>query len=140
MTKTTEAIQHITAGELADDPDKAIEEFGKAAALIDELSSSLAQQRDEADAADAEKGGPEESEGRGQREDDEPEGESADRGVRGKVTERAGVVGEKVGAVKASVPTPPTPLAIAGIGVVVALATFGALKALSRRGGGAEGE
>ena len=49
------------------------------------------------------------------------------------------MVGEKVGAVKESVPTPPTPLALAGLGIVVALAVFGALKALSGRGD-AEGE
>ena len=106
MTKTTEAIQHITAGELTDDPDKAIKEFDMAAALIDELSSSLAQQRDEAVAdAGEDEPEPEESDGGGQPEDDEPEGEPAEGGVRGKVTEKAGMVGEKVGAVKESVPS-----------------------------------
>jgi hypothetical protein len=54
------------------------------------------------------------------------------------VTETAGMVGEKVGAVKESVPTPPTPLALAGLGIVAGLAALGALKALS--GGGAAGE
>jgi len=128
MTKTTEAIQHITAGELADNPNKAIEEFDMAAALIDEVSESLARQRqDEAE--------PDEGNGGGQREDDEP----AEGGVRERVTEKAGVVGEKVGAVKESVPTSPT-LALAGLGVVAALAALGALKALSGRGGEAEGE
>jgi hypothetical protein len=145
MTKTTEAIQHITAGELADDPDKAIKEFDMAAALIDELSSSLAaQQQDEAEVADAGEDRPEEEpeegEGGGQPEDDEPEGEAAEGGVRGRVSEKAGMVGEKVGAVKESVPTPPAPLALAGVGVATALATLGAVKALSGRGGGAEGE
>lgn len=145
MTKTTEAIQHITAGELADDPDKAIKEFDMAAALMDELSSSLAQQQKEAEAAEAGEDEPEpeeepeEGEG-GQPEDDEPEGEPAEGGVRGSVTEKAGMVGEKVAAVKESVPTPPTPLALAGLGIAAALAAFGALKALSGRGGGAEGE
>ena len=143
MTKTTEAIQHITAGELADDPDKAIEEFDMAAALIDELSSSLAaQQQDEAEAVDAgeDESQPEEGDGGGQPEADEPEGEPAEGGVRGRLTEKAGMVGEKVGQVKESVPTPPTPLALAGLGIVSALAALGALKALSGRGGGAEGE
>jgi hypothetical protein len=56
---------------------------------------------------------------------DGPEGE--DGGVRAKV-------GEKIGTVKESVPTPPTPLALAGLGVVAALAALGALKALSGRG------
>ena len=59
MTRTTEAIQHITAGELADDPDKAIEEFDMAAALIDELSSSLAQQKTEPEVTDAGEAEPE---------------------------------------------------------------------------------
>jgi hypothetical protein len=140
MTKTTEAIQHITAGELADNPDKAIKEFDMAAALIDELSSSLAQQHDEAEVADAgedeDEPEPEEGDGRGQPEDDEP----AEGGVRGRVSEKAGIVGEKVESVKESVPTPPTPLALAGLGIVAALATLSALKVLSGRGGGAEGE
>jgi len=142
MTKTTEAIQHIPAGELADDPDKAIEEFDMAAALIDELSSSLAQQQEKAEVADAGEDEPEPEEGAsgGQPEDDQPEGEPAEGGVRGSVTETAGMVGEKVGAVKESVPTPPTPLALAGLGIVAGLAALGALKALSGRGGGAEGE
>jgi hypothetical protein len=146
MTKTTEAIQHITAGELADDPEKAIEEFDKAAELIDELSSSLAQQQEEAEAAGAgeEEDEPEPreelEEDEGEREDDEPEGEPAEGGVRGTLTEKAGMVGEKVGAVKESVPTPPTPLALAGLGIVAALAALGAVKALSGRGGAAEGE
>jgi hypothetical protein len=137
MTKTTEAIQHITAGELADDPDKAIEEFDMAAALMDELSASLAQQQGEAEVADAgeDESEPEEGDGGGQPEDDEPEGEPAEGGVRGRVTEKAGKVGEKVGAVKESVPTP---LALAGLGIVAGLATFGAVKVLSGRGGGDE--
>jgi hypothetical protein len=139
MTKTTEAIQHITAGELADDPAKAIEEFDMAAALIDELSSTLAQQQEEAEVADAGEDEPEE-----EREDGggggQSEGEPAEGGVRGSVTEMAGMVGEKVGAVKESVPTPPTPLALAGLGIVAALAALGAVKALSGRGGQAEGE
>jgi hypothetical protein len=137
MTKTTEAIQHITAGELADDPHKAIEEFDMAAALIDELSSSLAQQQREAEVADAgeDESEPEQGHGEGQHEDDEPEGDEG--GVRGTLTEKAGMVGEKVGAVKESVPTP---LALAGLGIVAALAALGALKALSGGGGGAEGE
>lgn len=134
MTKTTEAIQHITAGELADDPDKAVKEFDMAAALIDELSSSLAQQQTEAEDE------PEEGDSGGQPEDDEPEGEPAEGGVRGSVTEKAGIVGEKVGAVKESIPTPPAPLALAGLGIVAALAALGAVKALTGRGGGAEGE
>jgi hypothetical protein len=144
MTKTTEAIQHITAGELADDPEKAIEEFDKAAELIDELSSSLAQQQEEAEVAGAgeEEDEPEPQEeleagdDEGEPEDDEP----AEGGVRGTLTEKAGIVGEKVGAGKESVPTPPTPLALAGLGIVAALAALGAVKALSGRGGGAEGE
>jgi hypothetical protein len=144
MTKTTEAIQHITAGELADDPEKAIEEFDKAAELIDELSSSLAQQQEEAEVAGAgeEEDEPEpqeeleEGDDEGEPEDDEP----AEGGVRVTLTEKAGIVGEKVGAVKESVPTPPTPLALAGLGIVAALAALGAVKALSGRGGGAEGE
>lgn len=148
MTKTTEAIQHITAGELADDPDKAIEEFDKAATLIDELSSSLAQQQEEAEVADAgeeedepePQDEPEEGDDEGQPEDDEPEGEPAEGGVRGTLTEKAGMVGEKFGAVKESVPTPPTGLALAGLGIVAALAALGALKALSGRGGEAEEE
>jgi hypothetical protein len=141
MTKTTEAIQHITAGELADDPDKAIKEFDMAAALMDELSSTLAQQRDEAVAdAGEDEDEPEEGDGGGQPEDDEPEGEPAEGGVRGRVSEKAGMVGEKVGAVKESVPKPPTPLALAGLGIVATLAAFGAVKARSGRGGGAEGE
>jgi exonuclease VII small subunit len=144
MTKTTEAIQHITAGELADDSDKAIKEFDMAAALMDELSSSLAQQQKEAEVVDAGEDEPEEEpeegDGGGEPEDDEPEGEPAEGGVRGSVTDKAGMVGEKVGAVKESVPTPPRPLALAGLGVVAGLAAFGALKALSGRGGGAEGE
>jgi hypothetical protein len=148
MTKTTEAIQHITAGELADDPEKAIEEFDKAAELIDELSSSLAQQQEEAEVAGAgeEEDEPkpqeelEEGDDEGEPEDDEPEGEPAEGGVRGTLTEKAGTVGEKFGAVKESVPTPPTPLALAGLGIVATLAAFGAVKALSGRGGGAEGE
>jgi hypothetical protein len=146
MTKTTEAIQHITAGELADDPGKAIEEFDMAAALIDELSSSLAQQQTEAEVADAgeaepeSEDEPEKGDSGGQPEDDEPEGERAEGGVRGSVTEKAGIVGEKVGAVKESIPTPPAPLALAGLGIVAALAALGAVKALSGRGGGAEGE
>jgi hypothetical protein len=141
VTKTTEAIQHITAGELADDPDKAIKEFDMAAALIDELSSSLAQQQDEAEDADAgeDKPEPEEGEGGSQPDDDEPEGEPVEGGVRGSVSEKAGMVGEKLGAVKESVPTPPKPLALAGLGIVAGLATFGAVKALSGRGA-AEGE
>ena len=123
MTKTTEAIQHITAGELADDPHKAIEEFDMAAALIDELSSSLAQQQEGAEVADAG--------------EDEPEPEEErEEGV----TEMAGMVGEKVGAVKESVPTPPTPLALAGLGIVAALAALGAVKALSGPGSRAEGD
>jgi hypothetical protein len=147
MTKTTEAIQHITAGELADDPDKAIKEFDMAAALIDELSSSLAkqqqqqQQQDEAEVADAGEDEPEEQPGAGesgsQPEEEAEEGEPAEGGVRGKVTEKAGMVGEKVGAVKESVPTP---LALAGLGVAAGLATLGAMKALSGRDDGAEGE
>lgn len=150
MTKTTEAIQHITAGELADDPDKAVKEFDMAAALIDELSSSLVQQQTEAEVADVGKAEPEpeseseeepeEGDSGGQPEDDEPEGEPAEGGVRGSVTEKAGIVGEKVGAVKESIPTPPAPLALAGLGIVAALAALGAVKALSGRGGGAEGE
>ena len=122
MTKTTEAIQHITAGELADDPERAIEEFDMAAELIDELSAKLAQQRHAAEVADA------------------GEDEPAEGGVRGSLTEKAGVVGEKVEAMKESIPTPPTPLALAGLGIVAGLATLGALKALSSGGGGAEGE
>jgi hypothetical protein len=148
MTKTTEAIQHIAAGELADDPDKAIKEFDMAAALIDELSSSLAdQQQDEAEVADAgeDEDDPEEDASGGQPEDDEPEddepeGEPAEGGVRGRVSEKADMVGEKLGAVKESVPTPPTPLALAGLGIVAGLAALGTVKALSGRGGGAEGE
>jgi hypothetical protein len=148
MAKTTEAIQHITAGELADDPDKAIKEFDMAAALIDELSSSLAdQQQDEAEVADAgeDEDDPEEDASGGQPEDDEPEddepeGEPAEGGVRGRVSEKADMVGEKLGAVKESVPTPPTPLALAGLGIVAGLAALGTVKALSGRGGGAEGE
>lgn len=148
MTKTTEAIQHITAGELADDPGKAIEEFDMAAALIDELSSSLAQQQTEAEVADAGEAEPEseseeepeEGDSGGHPEDDEPEGEPAEGGVRGSVTEKAGIVGEKLGAVKESLPTPPAPLALAGLGIMAALATLGAVKALSGRGGGAEDE
>jgi hypothetical protein len=144
MTKTTEAIQHITAGELADDPDKAIEEFDMAAALIDELSSSLAQQQAGAEVADAGEDEPEEEpaegDGGGQPEHDEAEGEPAEGGVRGKVTEKAGKVGEKVEAVKESVPTPPTPLALAGLGIVAALAALSAMKMLSGRGGAAEGD
>jgi hypothetical protein len=144
MTRTTEAIQHITAGELADDPNKAIKEFDMAAALMDELSSSLAAQQRQ-DEAEVSVGGederePEEGDGGGQPEDDETEGEPAEGGVRGKVTEKAGFVGEKVGQVKESVPTPTKPLALAGLGIVSALATLGAVKALSGRGGGAEGE
>jgi hypothetical protein len=50
------------------------------------------------------------------------------------------MVGEKLGAVKESVPTPPTPLALAGLGIVAGLAALGTVKALSGRGGGAEGE
>ena len=93
MTKTTEAIQHITAGELADDPDKAIEEFDMAAALIDELSSSLAQQQAEAEVADAgeDEPEPEEGGGGGQPEDDQPAGDRDEGGVRGSVTETAGM-------------------------------------------------
>jgi hypothetical protein len=132
MTKTTEAIQHITAGELADDPDKAIKEFDMAAALMDELSSSLAQQQKDTEAEVAEAG-----EDEPEPEDDEPEDEPAEGNVSGTVTEKAGKVGEKVGAVKESVPTP---LALAGLGIVAGLATLGAMKALSGRGGGAEGE
>jgi hypothetical protein len=145
MTKTTEAIQHITAGELADDPDKAIKEFDMAAALIDEVSSSLAQQQTEPQVADAGEDEPEpeeepeEGDGGGQSED-EPEDEPAEGGVRGAVTEKAGMVGEKVGALKENVPTPPTPVALAGLGVVAALAAFGVMKALSGRGGGPEGQ
>ena len=48
---------------------------------------------------------PEKGDGGGQPEDDEPEGEPAEGGVRGSVTEKTGMVGEKVGAVKESVPT-----------------------------------
>jgi hypothetical protein len=142
MTKTTEAIQHITAGELADDPDKAIKEFDMAAALMDELSSSLGQQQEEAEVAEAgvDEPEPEEGDGGSEPEDDNPEGEPAEGGVRGRVSEKAGMVGEKVGAVKESVPKPPTPLALAGLGIVATLAAFGAVKALSGRGGGAEGE
>jgi hypothetical protein len=138
MTKTMEAIQHITAGELADDPDKAIEEFDMAAALIDELSSSLTQQQDEPEVADAgeDEPEPEEGDGGGQPEDDEP----AEGGVRGTVSDKAGMMGEKVESVKESIPTPPTPLALAGLGIVAALATLSALKVLSGRSGGAEGE
>ena len=141
MAKTTEAIQHITAGELADDPDKAIKEFDMAAALMDELSSSLAHEQGEAEVADAgeDKPEPEESEGRDP-DDDQPEGEPVEGGVPGSVTEKAGMVGKRLGAVKESVPTPPTPLALAGLGIVAGLATLGAVKALSGRGGGAEGE
>ena len=95
MTKATEAIQHITAGELADDPDKAIKEFGKAAALIDELSSSLAQQRDEAEVADAGEDEPEQGEGGSQPEEDEPEAEPIEGGVRG--SEREGGHGGREG-------------------------------------------
>jgi hypothetical protein len=142
MAKTTEAIQHITAGELADDPDKAIKEFDMAAALMDELSSSLAQQQGDAEVADAgeDKPEPEEGEGGDQPEDDEPEGEPAEGGVGGSVSEKAGMVGKRLGAVKESVPTPPTPLALAGLGVAAALAAIGAVKVLSGRGGGAERE
>jgi hypothetical protein len=137
MTKTMEAIQHITAGELADDPDKAIEEFDMAAALMDELSASLTQQQDEAEVADAgeDEPEPEEGDGGGQPEENEP----AEGGVRGRLTEKAGMVGEKAESVKESVPTPPTPLALAGLGIVAGLAALGALKALSGRGR-AEGE
>ena len=101
MTKTTEAIQHITAGELADDPDKAIKEFDMAAALIDELSSSLAkqqqqqQQQDEAEVADAGEDEPEQGEGGSQPEEDEPEAEPIEGGVRG--SEREGGHGGREG-------------------------------------------
>jgi hypothetical protein len=142
MTKTTEAIQHITAGELADDPDKAIKEFDMAAALIDELSSTLGQQQEEAAVADAgeDESEPEEGDVGDQPEDDDQKGEPVEGGVGASVAEKAGMVGEKVGAVKESVPRPPTPLALAGLGVAAALAALGALKVLSGRGGGAEGE
>jgi hypothetical protein len=132
-TTTTEAIQHITAGELADDPKKAIEEFDMAAALIDELAASVAQQQEEAKAADAREDEDEsdEREGRSETEDD------VEGGVRGMATEKADMVGEKVGAVKESVPTP---LALAGLGIVAGLAALGMVKALSGRGGATQGE
>ncbi len=108
--KAAQAIQHVTAADLAEDSETAVVELDKAGELIDEL-------------VEEHQDGPERDEK--QAEEDEPEDE--DGGVRAKV-------GEKVGTVKDSVPTPPTSLALAGLGVVTALAVLGAVRALSSRG------
>jgi hypothetical protein len=115
--RAVKAIQHVTAGALADDSETAVAELDKAGELIEEL----VQER-----LDGPEGEEEEKRVEGEApEQEEPEEEEG--GVRAKV-------GEKVGTVKESVPTPPTPLALAGLGVVAALAALGALKALSGRG------
>jgi hypothetical protein len=114
--KAVKAIQHVTAAALADDSETAVVELDKAGELIDELVQEH-------------EGGPErEQEEKVEEEQpDEDEPGEEDGGVRAKV-------GEKVGTVKESVPTPPTPLALAGLGVVAALVALGALKALGGRG------
>jgi hypothetical protein len=114
--KAVKAIQHVTAAALADDSETAVVELDKAGELIDEL---VQEHQDGPEGEEEEKEIEEE-----QPEEDEPEEEEG--GVRAKV-------GEKVETMKESVPTPPTPLALAGLGVVAALAAFGALKALSGR-------
>jgi len=116
--KAVKAIQHVTAAALADDSETAVVELDKAGELIDEL---VQEHEDGPEGEEEEKEVEEE-----QPEEDEPDEEDGG-GVRAKV-------GEKVGTVKESVPTPPTPLALAGLGVVAALVALGALKALGARG------
>jgi archaellum component FlaD/FlaE len=115
--KALKVIHHVVAAALADDSETAVVEFDKAGELIDEL---VQEHQDRPEGEEEEK----EVE-KVQPEEDEPEEE--DSGVRAKV-------GEKVGTVKESVPMPPSPLALAGLGVVAALAALGALKALSGHG------
>ena len=117
--KAVKAIQHVTAAALADDSETAVVELDEAGELID----ALVQEHQ----GGSEKEEEEEEVEHAPHEEDVPEGEEG--GVRAKV-------GEKVGTVKESVPTRATPLALAGLGIVAALATLGALKALS--GGGEE--
>ena len=115
--KAVKAIQHVTTATLADDSETAVMELDNAGELIDEL---VQEHQDGAKGKDEEKEVEEE-----QPDDDEPQVEDGD--VRAKV-------GEKVRTVKENVPTPQTPLALAGLGVIATLAALGTLKALSGRG------
>ena len=125
--KAVQAIQHVTTAALADDSETAVMELDKAGELIDELvddyqDGSEGEEEEEEEADDEDEAEDEEEVEEDQPEDDESEGEGG--GVRANV-------GEKVRSVKDSVPTPQTPVALAGLGVIAALAFLGALKALS---------
>lgn len=123
--KAVKAIQHVSTAALADDSETAVVELDKAGELIDELVHEH-QDGAEGEEEDAPEGKGEEKEVKEEQpEDDEPGEEEA--GVRTRVS-------EKVRTMKDDVPTPQTPLVLAGIGVVTALAAAGAVKALSGRG------
>jgi hypothetical protein len=120
--KAVQAIQHVTTATLADDSETAVGEFDKAGELIDELvEERLGGSEEDEDGNDVK----DEESDDGASEDDDPEEE--DGGVRAKA-------GEKIRTVKENVPTPDSPLALAGLGAAVALAGFSAVRALSRRG------
>ena len=113
-----EAIHHITEATLADDPKKAVEELDRAAELIDEMAARLAEEsKGEGDETEPESEGEGEGEGK-----DEPELQGESDSVR----EKVGKVGETVKGA-----APPTPLALAGLGILAGLAALGAVKALS---------
>ena len=119
--KDVEAIHHITEAALADVPKTAVDELHRAAELIDGMAASLAEEGNgEGDEPEPES----ESEGEGEGKDEpEPEGEGES------VREKVGKVGETV-----KDAAPPTPLVLAGLGILAGLAALGAVKALSGRG------
>jgi hypothetical protein len=124
-----EAIHHITEATMADDPKKAVNELDRAAELIDEMAARLAEEsKGEGDEPEPES----KAEGEGK---DEPEsegegnGEPESEGEGESVREKAGKVGETVKGA-----APPTPLVLAGLGIVAGLAVVGAVKALSGTG------
>jgi len=124
-----EAIHHITEATMADDPKKAVDELDRAAELIDEMAAKLAEEsKGEGDEPEpeskAEGGGKDEPESEGEG-NGEPESEGEGESVR----EKVGKVGETVKGA-----APPTPLVLAGLGIVAGLAVVGAVKALSGTG------
>ena len=134
-----EAIHHITEATLADDPKQAVKELDRAAELLDEMAAKLAEEsKDESDEPEPE------SEGEGEGKDEtqaegESNGEPQSEGESNGEPEAGGEsesVREKVGKVGETVKgaAPPTPLVLAGLGIVAGLAVLGAVKALSGTG------
>ena len=124
-----EAIHHITEATLADDPKQAVKELDRAAELLDEMAAKLAEEsKDESDEPEPEPEG--EGEGKDETQaEGESNGEPEAEGESESVREKVGKVGETVKGA-----APPTPLVLAGLGIVAGLAVLGAVKALSGTG------